>query len=231
MGTGFGYSGRSAALLVFSLFLAACGVENAPTAGSGPVPLDGQFLLTFSPDTAQRVAKLAAIPEEGRSDSKVFDLTGGQITIRDRAAKEKKRLITTLAVPPLAVAEPVLITMTVYGNTLSELVIAFAPEGLIFSLPASLQIEIGRKRVDLPLDQLIAWHIHGDGSAEQARILSVHLCEDGDPVDEEDGEEDESGGDKGDKGDKDDGVDCDSARILISVPGFSRYSLGGGLRL
>ncbi len=204
----------SFAVLVSWLFLGACGMENAPTAGPGEEAVlsqapDGRVLLSFSPQAAQRAAKLAAIPDAGKRVSKVFDQTGGQFAVRDLAEEEKKSLSVTFSVPPLALAEPALITMTVYGNTLSELVIAFEPAGLDFSLPASLQIEIGRERVDLSLDQLIAWHIHGDGSAEQARIISIlRYNKDGKITD---------------------GGKYEFAGIAVSVPGFSIYSLGGGL--
>jgi hypothetical protein len=62
------------------------------------------------------------------------------------------------------------ITMTVTKGSLSQVVAAFQPVGLNFLIDSELQFIVGSDLVDVDLSSLIAWHIHGDGSAEHAQM-------------------------------------------------------------
>jgi hypothetical protein len=72
-----------------------------------------------------------------------------------------------------AEVDEVLITMDVSGTTLSQLVMAFQPAGLVFDPWAHINLSVGRDLIDLPLTDLVAWHIYDDGTAEQVPFSIV----------------------------------------------------------
>lgn len=89
------------------------------------------------------------------------------------------------------------IAMTVVGESLETLVIAFEPAGLEFYEPAELKLKIGAALIGTMPDDLQVRHIRSDGSEELATILRLKEKK-------------------------------DSLEIIIEIPGFSRYSPGGG---
>ena len=187
-------------ILFIGLSLIGCGGERSPMAqdqSSIPV-VEGRMVLSFSPDAAQRAGKLAQ-EGQGRQVNAVFASQGGSMEIfEDQGTPPKKDdLRSQFSVPEDGVTGPVEISMTVYGQSLSELLFQFTPSGLVFNSDAQLEILIGKDWVDLPLDDLVAYHEHEDGTVEYAQIVMV----------------------------EDWGAET---RILISIPGFSRYSMGGG---
>jgi len=199
------------------VFLASgCGMDQSPVAPEeaavAPAPTTG-LVLAFSPETArQAAAKLATIPPEGRSKSEIFGASATELEIKDKNGwGYKDDLKVKFSTRDGALDSEVEITMTVYGNVLSEIVAAFQPGGLIFLRPATLELELGADLVDLPLDNLQVWHIHDDGTVEEAEILSIRGY---DEDDEEWVEENLDG--------------ADFVNIEVVVPGFSRYSPGGG---
>jgi hypothetical protein len=105
-----------------------------------------------------------------------------------------------------ALDDDVEITMTVYGQTLSELVIAFEPGGLDFLIAAELEIAVGLDKVDIDLGDLAAYH------ASQ---------EDYNDNDENDWQEEEIDIEELYEG-------SEEIKFIIEIPGFSRYSTGGG---
>lgn len=79
-------------------------------------------------------------------------------------------LYVTLTVPNGAVTERTLITMTVTGHTLSELVITFQPGGLEFLKDASLAVTVGGARVDVDTATLQVYHEYSDGTVEETPL-------------------------------------------------------------
>ena len=105
-------------------------------------------------------------------------------------------LEVNFTVLPGSLESPVLITMTAYGSTLEELILAFSPAGLSFDPDAHLTVRIGEDLVNTPLGKIQGIHEYGDGIVEEVQTL-VHQW-------------------------------GPWVFIDISVPGFSRYSVGRG---
>lgn len=134
-----------------------------------------------------------------RTISGVIDAAGGRLTVRDMGPTNspKDNLRAILEVPAGALDAPVEITMTLIGETLSELTVAFAPAGLVFLTPAELKVNVGNNLADLPVTQIRVDHVYADGTVESDVLTSV-----------------------GNTGSTD--------SVYATVPGFSRYSMGGG---
>lgn len=200
-----------------------CGEGKAPLAPESTTfdqASGGIVYLTFSPEALERVGKIATIPAAGKTTSKTFypDQTAS-MKIQDlngSGTRDDLEVEFTVAAGDLSKRKT--ITMTVYGNKLSDLVLAFEPDGLVFNHPAKLAVKIGVERIDrslldlqallLPFASLQAYHDH-DGTVDSAVITSVKTytylpllgeTETPPPL-------------------------YDYARIKVDVPGFSRYGL------
>ena len=217
---------RSALAFSFTCALAlttGCGEGKAPLAPES-ASLDqapgGVVYLTFSPQALERVGKVATIPASGKTTSKTFyPNQTSSMKIQDlNGAGTRDDLEVQFTVPAGALNQSTTITMTVYGNKLSDLVLAFEPNGLVFNQLAQLEVKIGAQRVDrslldlqallLPFADLQAYHDH-DGSVDSATITSVktYIMLLGIEVETHDL------------------LLYDYARIKVAVPGFSRYGL------
>jgi len=106
-------------------------------------------------------------------------------------------LKATLVVPNRAVSEPVEITMTVHGNYLSDLVIAFKPGGLVFAKDAELRVQLGQTLVDVDVNTLQVWHEYSDGTVEKTEVTALKTYKNG------------------------------WTYLTVAVSGFSRYGLRG----
>lgn len=120
--------------------------------------------------TETRSASQAVWPN-GKSRVYVSDLNS------DRTLDDD--LYVSLTVPNGAVPEPVEVTMTVIGNRLSDLVIAFQPGGLVFDRPASLWVKLGVDLVDVDTTALTVWHEYADGTVEETKLLTTHEFKNG----------------------------------------------------
>lgn len=190
------------ALIAAATLTIGCGTENSPVASNEPTIThteDGRTLFSFSPQATQQAAKTTAIPAEGRTISKVFDANHNGMEIFDNNGTDHQLddIIVFFTIPDHALDHSVEISMTVYGNTLEDMVIAFEPGGLNFLHHATLGLHLGHNLVHTPLDQLAAWHEHDDGSVEEADIFWLRVTH-------------------------------AKVKMKIAVPGFSRYSPGGG---
>lgn len=173
--------------VVLSCFalLAGCGNSDSPLGADSSQQItqgaDGITYMTFSPEALTRVGKIATIPAEGRTVSKTFrpDRTASMKVEDLNRRGVRDDLEVTFTVRAGELSEATTITMTVYGNNLSDLVLAFEPHGLVFNDPAQLDVKIGAKRVDrslLDLEALIfpfsgieGYHDH-DGDVQDAPI-------------------------------------------------------------
>jgi len=163
---------------------------------------DGRTFVTFSPPATQQAAKVAAIPAEGRSVSKVFSTGKASIAIEEtNGAGKYDNLKIGFHVPEGALTAPVEITMTVYGNTLEDLVVAFEPGGLTFLQEATLALWLGKDLVHTPLSEIKAWHQYSDYTVEEAYPSQAYPFVRSSKT---------------------------TVTIMIAVFGFSRYSTGGG---
>lgn len=165
----------------------ACADGSAPTSSAQP----GQAYLTFSPQAAQRLAKPSSA---GSIVSKIIGPRGGKLAATGEADAKIK---AALSIPKNALAEEVAIAMSVHEGPLSELLIAFEPEGLVFLQPARLELKVDAELVDIPLSELKAYHQSADGTTREAVVLSASSSGDG------------------------------LVRIAIAIPGFSTYGLRG----
>lgn len=114
--------------------------------------------------------------DESRSVSKWVRPKGvAQLYLEDNNSSSTlyDNLQVNFVVPNGAVNERVLITMTVYGNYLSDLVVAFQPGGLVFNMPAELQIGMGGNLINLDTADLVVLHEYADGTVEETTISST----------------------------------------------------------
>jgi hypothetical protein len=202
----------TSALLAATLTI-GCGTENIPVSSNEDTVTNnanGRSFFTFSRDAAQRAGKISAHAEKGRTVSAVFTQVGGTLHLAElnsAVATDDLEVIFEVMPNSLPVVvsdnfsptdanSNVLITMTVYGHTLEDMVIEFEPDGLIFDPVAMMNLQLGHDLVNTPLKEIVIWHIHGDGSVEEA-VFTVH-------------------------------ADDINVYLTIEVPGFSRYSNGGG---
>lgn len=199
------------ALAVFALALVGCSDSpTAPADGAAYSPSTGnESVIAFSSSTAPAAGKIAGGREVDRTAKKVRPDKRASLKVKGDGWR------AILGIPKGAVTEPVRVTMAGSGTSLSNLSFAFEPTGLVFDPHARLSIVIDNDLVDVPLDDLTVIHFHADGSSEPAKILSI-------TTDDGSGDEDD------DDGDDDDDDDDDRRRltkILIDVPGFSRYGV------
>jgi len=184
-------------LVLMSLVL-GCSTDSTPLA-SGELALaeDGRSYLSFSAEGQQRAGKIAAVPAEGVVVSDFIKADkGGWLKFQDKNQPgNDDDLKVELMVGANALESDVTITMTVYGNTLSDLVVAFDPGGLIFLEDALLEIWLGEYLVDIDPDSIVVHHEYSDGTVEEAVIFSAEYSP-------------------------------PAFKILVAVPGFSRYTLG-----
>lgn len=177
----------TAVLLALGALVAGCSTGNSPVAsapdeaqaGAGPV------YLALTPGGLRPVGKPAAIPDEGLSVSRTFwPGKSGSMLVQDLQGKGvRDDLQVEFRVGSGSLTEATTISMTVYGNTLSDLILAFEPSGLVFADAAQIRVAIGAKRVDrslldlvglvLPFSGLEAEHTTSDGETDSARITSV----------------------------------------------------------
>ena len=201
-------------------WLPGCGTDQAPVASDGTTVAtaeDSRLLLVFSPG----VPSAAKLAEEGRVVSAAFDAQGGQLKLKEHNGPGvRDDLRVKLQAGNGALSVPVTITMTTYGQTLSALVLEFAPGGLVFLDPAELTLDVGIDKVDLSLADLTVWHVHDDGTVEEAVVGLQKQELDDDELAESDEEDDDDSDDDADS-------DKDLVRIKIQIPGFSRFSMGG----
>lgn len=151
----------------------------------------------------ERQAKLEAKDLENRFDSKEIGPHGGSLRVGSlMGAGGQDNIRAVLKVPNGALAEPLELTMELQGSTLSTINIVFGP-ALVFDLPATLVIHLGRKAIDLDLDAVVALHVSddldGDGQPDLVEEVPIRMAH---------------------------GVL--GLELQIAVPGFSRYSMGGG---
>lgn len=122
-------------------------------------------------------AKIPSPPSGGTTVSDFFNGDGGFLIVSEpNGPGPGDNLNVLFVVPPDALpaeVDEVLITMDVSGTTLSQLVMAFQPAGLVFDPWAHINLSVGRDLIDLPLTDLVAWHIYDDGTAEQVPFSIV----------------------------------------------------------
>lgn len=159
--------GLTFCILALIAFAASCGMNQSPVAQDEATVSqaeDSRMLLAFSPEAAQRAAKIV---QEGLTSSQLVGTQGGHFLINNGGLK------VTFTVQENGLAADEQITMTVYGEMLSEVIVAFEPGGQVFLIDSQLELRLDNALVDLPLDGLQAWHIHDDGTVEPAGIVFV----------------------------------------------------------
>jgi hypothetical protein len=137
-------------------------VDHFPTASKGQ---------TAAPVEEGLPSLAAKLPVEGITVSGLLGLTGGVLTVvEDNGPGPQDDLRVDFRVPSGALSELTLISMTVSNDAVGDLLMDFAPDGLDFLTEAELDISQGEDLVGLPVEQITAWHEHGDGTVEEAII-------------------------------------------------------------
>ena len=129
-----------------------------------------------------------------------FTASGGHLSVKggQETTLDFDGIKVMFQVPKGAVPNKVNIDMTVTGNKANNLEVAFGPAGLVFKKTCWLKITLQPSALNIPLHKLQPYHVHGDGTVDDAGIETVTLHDDG------------------------------SVSIKIAVNGFSRYGLSGG---
>jgi hypothetical protein len=166
-------SGLASLTAVVGLLLAGCG--QSPLTSDAPdltVQADQPrqvSYIAFSKLAPFRAAKYndGALP----SVTKTFGPAGDVMQIVDDGDEGAQDDLTAqFEVVQGGLTDDHVITMTLTKGTLSQIVATFAPCGLNFAIESKLQFKVGNDLIDMDLSELIVWHIHGDGTAEQANI-------------------------------------------------------------
>ena len=155
--------------LGLALVINGCGkLDQAPVA-SDVTQTEGISYIAFSPQAPFRATKYS----DGGTlvDSKLMGAAGETLYVEDLGdAGPTDDLALHFEVFAGGLESEHQITMTVTKGSLSEVVAAFQPVGLNFLIDSELQFIVGNDLVDVDLSSLIAWHIHGDGTAEHAQM-------------------------------------------------------------
>jgi len=168
-------------LLVVVGLVSGCGVDQSPVAvsdeGAEPAAKKKQ---PPGQEKGSSTADLSA--EEARSVSEWVKPRGKtQLHIEDLNAfsSADDNLYVNLVVPSRAVSKRVQVTMTVYGNYLSDLVIVFQPGGLVFDQDAELEVGMSAGLVDIDTETLQVWHEYEDGTVEKTTVTATKTYQDG----------------------------------------------------
>jgi len=187
-------------ILALIVLASGCGMDHSPTAVSDEVAEPAAkrpWMRNTCTMSASTAVDLSA--DEARSVSQwVKPRNKAQLIIRDlNGLYSGDDLHVHFVVPNRAVNKRVQITMTVYGNYLSDLVIAFQPGGLVFNQDAELQVVMGPTLVDIDTETLQIWHEYEDGTVEKTTVTATKTYQNG------------------------------NFEFKVAVPGFSRYGLRG----
>jgi len=155
--------------LGLALVINGCGkLDQAPVA-SDVSQAEGISYIAFSPQAPFRAAKYS----DGGIlvDSDLIGAAGDTLYVEDLGDEgPADDLALNFEVFAGGLDSEHQITMTVTKGSLSQVVAAFQPVGLNFLIDSELQFIVGSDLVDVDLSSLIAWHIHGDGTAEHAQM-------------------------------------------------------------
>ncbi len=155
--------------LGLALVLNGCGQIDQTSVASDVAQAEGISYIAFSPQAPFRATKY----NDGGIliDSKLIGAAGETLYVEDLGGSGKADdLALHFEVFAGGLDSEHQITMTVTKGTLSQVVAAFQPVGLNFLIDSELQFIVGSDLVDVDLSSLIAWHIHGDGTAEHAKM-------------------------------------------------------------
>lgn len=162
-----------ATALVAAALVGGCG-DTAPSASNAAAEVQqegGQVLLAFSPGAARAAGKIVSSAPNAPAVVEVIGAQGGELEIEiesDAFDGDGGKLEVSFTVPRGALTTAVPIHMAVYGQRLSDLIVGFEPDGLEFLRHATLEVELGEDRIDVPVEQILVLHIHDDGLVEFA---------------------------------------------------------------
>jgi hypothetical protein len=167
------------ATLTAALFLGGCGTDRSPVAaGNQPTIIqaeDGRTLLAFSPTALARAAK-SGNPHKADTPSTASKLIrakqGGELVVQEgmNGGGPHDDFRVALVIDRNKMAENAVITMTVYGHTLEDLVVAFDPGGFEFLKPAKLTITVGEERYIAIPEGVTVQHEYSDGTVEAITV-------------------------------------------------------------
>jgi hypothetical protein len=158
---------------VMTLLVWGCATDSSPVASDkevvAEVPQATSF-MTFSTQATGPAAKLLSgdqwirewEADDDRAEVDEMNDWGGWLWVWVRNGLDDIQV--KFDVPRNALDRQEHIGMRVHGETLSSLVVEFAPSGLSFNTPATLEIEVDKELVDISLDTIVITHYHADGT-------------------------------------------------------------------
>ena len=182
--------------------LSGCGTDHTPTASTpgATQPSSRMGYISFAAGPGAHGAAKIAYDLIGPAlrETKTITPNGGSVRLVENGGSGgEDNLKAELNVSAGALNQDTDITMALQGSTLADILIGFAPDGLVFNTPAELWLKVGPALVDLPTETMVALHTDSNGVTQEVPILQLF---------ERDG----------------------ATWVVIQVPGFSVYSLGGG---
>ena len=165
--------GLTFCILALAAFATGCGMDQSPMASGveeegTALESEGKTYLTLSSGALEPAGKRVKIAKgDEKTVSKLIGRAGGVLVVKMDKVGNEDDLLVKFIVPKKALNEKVKITMAVYGETLDDLVIEFAPAGLVFEKPAKLKIY---KRPGVRLGVVEAMHHYEDDSSEVAEL-------------------------------------------------------------
>lgn len=192
----------SSAFLTAGLALSGCGTDVSPVASTDAAsPQDaGLSFIHITAPGQQAAAKIADLPLID-SVTQVFDAQGGAFGIElPTTPTPLDDIAFDFVVPQNGLDHAETITMSILGTDFSNLVAAFDPSGLVFLQAANLRVTIGKALTDATQQELEDMTIYHEHHDGTVEI-ATHWVE-------------QTGA---------------QWIIVIEVPGFSRYSGGGGV--
>jgi len=188
----------SSCILALIILASGCGMDHSPMAVSDEAAPAAKRIKSNGKYADVETTVAAAYSNDGRTATGVFGPEGGNLTVVDKNEKGKKDDIeVVLMVPAGVLTADMRITMTVYGEDLNSLIVAFEPAGFVFPRAVDLRIDLGNDLApNSQVNKITPYHLYEDGSTEDGEIYHVDRS-------------------------------SHTLNIYIKVPGFSRYGLRG----
>ena len=184
----------SAALALSLAIIAGCSSDTSPVASTAEPA--GKRIKTNGNNGAVEANVATQSTTDGRTVSAVFGPAGGTFLVEDKNGSGKKdNLRVSFSVPAGVLDSEVTITMTVSGEDISTLDVAFQPAGMTFVPAADMRIDLGNDlALNRDINKITPYHLYEDGSTADVDIYHIDRS-------------------------------SHTANFFVKVPGFSRYRL------
>ena len=195
--SGFGPRRNAATVAIFfALSLLGCSGDTSPTSSTQRLDESAGKRIQTNGVYSQVTTTVSTQFLDSRTVSAVFGPDGGTYFVEDTNGKgPKDDLRVVFTVPAGVLDQDVTITMTVSGEDLNTLDVAFQPAGMTFSPAVDMRIDLGNDlALDRDISKITPYHIYADGSTADVDLYHIDRS-------------------------------SNTANFFFKVPSFSRYGL------